>query len=169
MVVFPLISLKYLNKGLDFRKDHLATLEKLGVLSEFSAKNLDGKTMTKELALGKLTIISHEKLACDSEKSKTLMEFVRKFENQDVFRHVIITEKSSCRTWEQSYLTDEENSGRLADQFKSHIDPNMESKMVMLADRQGELRRAYDITKTEDIEALVTHTTLLLPPLKKRK
>ena len=167
IVVFPLISLKYLTDGLDYRKNQLAALDELGSLSTFKAINLDGKSINNE-GKGNVVLLSHEQLACDDNENQTLNEFVEKFKNQDVFRHVILTENADCRAWEESYIADIDNNKKLFEQYKLLIPTNDYKSHAMLSDRENQIRRVYDLTKKEDIELLITHTTVLMPPLKKR-
>lgn len=169
IVLFPLISVKYLNKGLDFRKEHLSTLSSLGELADFNATNRDGKTLSPANYQGKVILISDELISCDITHALTLEEYVGKFDNQDVFRHVILQSDASCDSWEESYLASKSENLAVAKQFDQLVAEGNRDSDVILVDREGQIRRVYDLTKTEDIEALVTHTTILLPPLKKRK
>ena len=143
-------------------------LQEMGEIKDFEAKNIDGKTMTKALTLGRVSVFSHEKMACQPEYSKTLEEYIEKFINQDDFRHVIIKNVRSCNGWGESYLADQSNNMDLFFQLNKLIPTSKLSSSVVLVDRQGQIRSVYDLTKKDDVESLVTHTTLLMPPLKKR-
>ena len=140
VVIFPLISLKYLNKGLDFRRDQLATLESLGQVVDFSAINLDGKTVTKDNTLGNVVVVSHEQLACDPQLALTLKEYVSKFENQDVFRHVILKDRSTCDSWLETYKADRSSNEELFKQFDSIIATDDRKNEIIIVDRQGQIR-----------------------------
>jgi hypothetical protein len=168
VVVFPLISLKYLNEGLAFRQDQLELLEDLGEIKDFKAGNIDGKTMSKDMTLGRITVISYDKQACQSEEAITLKEYVDKFINQDDFRHVILKHSSECANWGESYLADYDENMELVNQIDQLISSSNQVSHVALVDRKGQIRHIYDLTQKDDIESLVTHTTLLMPPLKKR-
>lgn len=168
VVVFPLISLKYLKKGLSFRQDQLELLDQLGQVSDFNATNIDGKSMSKSLTLGRVTVFSFDRMACDPKFSKTIKEYVFKFINQDDFRHVILKDRSNCSDWGESYVAELKDNDDINSQLNNLISSSDRSSHVALVDRQGEIRRVYDLTRKEDIESLVTHTTLLMPPLKKR-
>ena len=168
VVIFPLISLKYLDKGLEFRRHHLSKLDTLGVVVDYSAINLDGKTVSKELALGNVVLISHEQMACDPQFSLTLKEYVGKFENQDVFKHVVLKDKARCDSWIESYIAERDENKGLFDQFNEFVGIDDRINKVILVDRQGQVRSVYDLTQRKDLESLVTHTTILMPPLKKR-
>ncbi len=123
--------------------------------------------MSKDIALGKVTIISHESMACQQEHSTTLREYVEKFIKQDDFRFVIIRE-DDCISWDEAYMAESNTNQNLFAQMNSLISKEDLRSNVLLADRNGQLRGVYNLTERADIESLVTHTTLLLPPLKKR-
>lgn len=167
LVGFPLISLNYLNKGLDYRRSQLDKLDDLGRLPEFTAENYDGKTLNLENAPGKVIVFSHEKMACDTETSGTLHEYVEKFVNQDDFRHVVLQE-SGCPGWEGSYIADLSSNTVLDSVFTELTGMENLGTGLILADRNGKIRSIYSMDDKNDIESVVAHTTLLLPPPKKR-
>lgn len=167
IVIFPLISLFYLNKGLDYRKGQLSTLDELGAVESFSAKNQEGKSINATTG-GNVYFISHSSLTCNEDRNQTVKEFVDKFINQDAFRHVIVSDGKDCEGWDTSYFADDEQSKSLKKQFKSLVTNSGLSSKTILVDRENQIRRVYDLTVKEEIESLITHTTTLLPPYKKR-
>ncbi len=167
VIVLPLISLKYLKEGLDYRQDRLAELAELGKVDSYKAVSTDGKSIDHN-KLGNVIVVSDEMLACDGQHGQTLREYVEKFENQDVFRHVILTSGKDCTGWKKSFIAAEENGQALGRQLSKLASMDDLNKKVILIDRENEIRQVYDLTKRADIELLVTHTTILMPPLKKR-
>ena len=169
IVVFPLISLRYLNEGLEYRRGQLETLEELGAIVSFDAENRDGMTLNRDEAIGKITIIAHELAVCDERNGGTIAEFAEKFAAQDAFRFMVIKNKGLCALNDYVFVAASDKNADLVRQFNDAIGrPSAALDHVVLVDRKGQVRRIYDMATVEDLESLVAHTTLLLPPLKKR-
>lgn len=166
VVIFPAISWYYLQKGLDFRNMQLDKLENLGKIVAFQSKNEKGLELGSSIKENVL-LVSTGALACTSQKAQTLREYVDKFQNQDVFRHVILADEK-CPNWNTSFFAMRAENEEFSKRINDLLDEQLSSTHVLLVDREGVVRSVYDLTKTEDLEALVTHTTVLLPPLKKR-
>ncbi len=168
IVVFPLVSLKYLNDGLDYRKEQLNSLKSLGQVADFKAESQDGKYISSD-EKGNVFFISHAKLACDKKINQTIREYVAKFENQVVFRHVIIGNQLNCPGWDKSYFVKSEDHVQLTRQLESLTSIDDLDKKAILVDRSNEIRQIYNLNKRADLESLVTHTTIVMPPLKKER
>ena len=169
IVVFPLVSLRYLNKGLEYRRNQLESLEDLGKAASFFASNVDGLTLTEEEVIGKITIVAHEKAMCHKPNAETIEEYVEKFVDQDAFRFVVLRTENNCTSKGYVFVAESERSDGLRNQIDGLLNSDAEKmNHIILIDRKANVRKTYDVTRAKDLESLVAHTTLLLPPLKKR-
>lgn len=166
VVIFPAISWYYLQKGLDFRNDQLAKLDDLGEIVSFQSKNNQGLELGNSIK-GNVLVISTTEAACQSPNNVTLREYVEKFQNQDVFRHIIVGDEM-CDGWKKSFFAPAESNVAFSKNIRGMFGEQPTGSHVLLVDREGRVRKVYDLTSTADLESLVTHTTTLLPPLKKR-
>lgn len=175
LVVFPIGSWYFLQKGFDFTKEKYEKLDSLGqvVLDTFQLQNDETFTTTSlkgHLSLvGSLHNASKEELAIIEgfwKKFDDRKDFIFLFYDSDTTvysEHPVFKEYDFHQDDEQVKIA---NLMRLsAEEFfnKFQLDSSLRSNELILVDTGMEVRGRYDISDPEDRDLMVSHIVFLLP------
>ncbi len=156
LVGFPLLAMYYMNKGVRYRKNLFAQLEDYGQIANLSkdANTFQGKVVAIYFLDG------------SDAAREALTKMHDQFDNrQDVLFFVDgnypIEDTAQIKTLSPSGKED------LAKALPA-ADSNLKGKGFLM-DREGHLRKQYDLSQDADIQLFVRQLALFLPPKKTPK
>lgn len=175
LVVFPIGSWYFLQKGFDFTKEKYEKLDSLGqaVLDTFQLQNDENFTtaaLKGHLSLvGNLHNASKEELAIIEgfwKKFDDRKDFIFLFYDSDTTvysQHAVFKEYDFYRDEEQVKIAN--RTGLTSEEFfkRFQLDSSLHSNELILVDTGMEVRGRYDISDPEDRDLIVSHIVFLLP------
>lgn len=168
LIVLPIVSYFVLNAGLDYRREKIEALGDYGKSQLNKARTPSGFVLDKNQLKDHIVLYASSQATCGSE-SHTLTEFVEKFIAHQDFRFVIVEKDTpSCLTSSDIYIAKFESNQDLWNQMIGMESDHSLEHVIFLSDRYGTMRSAYDLRTKESVEMMVAHTSLLLPPQKRR-
>ena len=172
LVFLPLISLWYMNKGVGYRMEQLDKLERLDSLTNISCTRLDGELYGSTYFENKVILIFPEEKLCDESHRDVFNVLYKKLNtSKGVSFFIKPSEDKPCSYWrtemENAFVISSENNQQIIEKLTSLenralIEPNS----TILVDKNKYIARAYSLETKEDLELLLIHVTILLPPLK---
>jgi hypothetical protein len=172
LIGFPLVSVYYLDSGIDYRKEQLAKLNKLGQIGDFMAFDIDKNQYSLKDTRDHILLIVSAKQACNRNNNLTLLELYEKLKDQKGFLMLIIDDQvHQCDRYMDDFegavvVPQEPENKQLIGKFNRHIPEAAAGFSAMLVDREQEVRNSYDLSDVTILEELITHITILLPPSK---
>ena len=193
LIVLPLGAIYLLDKGINYRKNLIGTLEDYGKMPEFSLSDYTEIVIDNERLKRGLTVVNFMSLT-EKETSDIKGAMISKIHQQfddreDIYFLNFVLDGSIDSTnmlykfIEQHNLEDEEQcffiSGesdmleRMASTgFKIPVKEGellKKSPYVAFVDANQQIRKYYDMGEEEDVKLLVQHLMLLLPVVNQRK
>jgi hypothetical protein len=171
LVILPLISWYYLNRGLDYQIEARSELKDLGKWSfinsvDIFGNNIDTAEISKKMIIGALY---------DAQNFDTFKKLYEQFDERDDLLFFIFCNDSTESSYINEFLLEYGNNDVeqikffklndfiVGDQFLSS------SKNYFLADIQGIVRKFNDVGDVQQVKRLIEHTAILLPKKKDRE
>ena len=154
LIILPLVSWYYLNRGLDYQ---IAARSELGNLGDWVlSQNFDfyGNPLDPQFFKGKMIIGGLFQPAL----SKTIQKLHEQFDERDDLVFVFFIQENSdildLKDAKQVIWLNQESN---------------QSKEFFLVDIKGVIRRTYDLNDVKQVKRLVEHTAILLPKKQDRE
>ena len=174
LVVAPLGSWLYLRSGLDYRKEHLASLEEGVPIPDLSWETWKGDALDSGDWLEQINLILFAEDSVDLHHQAEAMSLVHsQFDDrEDVIFYQVIQDSllgdtsmvGDTSQWRMISPINE--SARSFREFCIQTFPSDPKHSVYLVDRRGVLRQSFSIEDHSSLTRLVEVVAILLPPKK---
>lgn len=156
LVGFPMLAMYYMNKGVNYRKHLFDQFEDYGQIEKVSnnGKSIDDKVILTFFVDG------------SDAATQALTQMHSQFDNR---KDVIFVVEGGHGIQDTAQVWDLMPSGKSIFAQALKVNPSELKGAGLLMDRQGHLRKRYDLSSREDIELFVRQVALLLPPKKTPK
>ncbi len=156
LVGFPMLAMYYMNKGVNYRKDLFNQFEDYGLAQTLSGDSINSGE--------NVLLVFFVEGAADAQKA--LVSMHSQFDNR---KDVIFMVEGIHGIQDTAQVLGMIPSGKRVFAKALNISPDELPGQGLLIDRQGHLRKRYDLTNRKDIELFVRQVALLLPPKKTPK
>lgn len=175
LIVAPIGSWMYLRSGLDYRKEHLGSLEEGVAIPVLSWMTLEGDPISSDDWQEQISLILFGRDSAEIHRQIDQMALVlSQFDDRDdVMFYQIIADTllmpgglavADTAQWKFIRPADDATSG--FESFCKRHFPADSGQAVFLVDRRGVLRQAFSIEDRAALTSLVEVVAILLPPKK---
>ncbi len=190
LVVFPIVSWLYLQRGMDYRKEILNDLADLGTIVEFEIDYGTAEPFHSSVYPEKLVIATFFDPTNNSDKAlmgPLLQKLHEQFDERDDLLFISNLKSGNelflNRFAEEYAITDREQMlfnlippSRWDGYTKAYYQISEESysaygqkPFLLLIDQGGRVKRIYDAANKEDIKKLIAQTAMILPVKNERE
>lgn len=191
IVVFPLGALIYMNKGMNWRKERLEELKTFSELSETQLRAAYDSLASKYWEEGHIIVASFvnlDEVELSDRFGETLQKLHEQFDRRnDVSFVTHITgergvggrklqsfiEKNALQDTAQCFFLVKEEAvlDRLAQAYKIEREAtdNWQNSPYFALVKEAKVLHYYDVQNTKEIQRLVEHIAILIPPSKERE